>query len=62
MGLFMDMDKMLGDDFARGLENLQPLAEAKAMARVETARLAAVEAEKAAADLTAAQTATAAAE
>ena len=62
MGLFMDMDAMLGADFERGLSKLQPLAEAQAVARAETHRLAALEAEKQAADLAAEEAATASAE
>ena len=29
MGLFMDMEKMLGDDFSTGMTNLKKIVEAK---------------------------------
>lgn len=51
MGLFMDMDAMLGGDFNQGLTNLKGKAEAAAVARVEAEKKAAAEkvaAEKAA--------------
>jgi hypothetical protein len=50
MGLFMDMDKMIGKDFEAGLSNMQKAAEAEAKKRAEEKALA----EKAAADAAAA--------
>lgn len=49
MGLFMDMDAMLGADFEKGLKKLQPLAEEASKARVEAEAKAKAEAEAAAA-------------
>ena len=49
MGLFMDMDKMLGDDFNKGLNKLAPLAEAAASKRLEAEAAAAAAAQAAAA-------------
>jgi uncharacterized protein YndB with AHSA1/START domain len=40
-GVFMDMDKMLGDDFQRGLDNLKKLAEEEAARRMAEAKKAA---------------------
>jgi hypothetical protein len=37
MCIFMPMDKMIGPDFERGLQNLKTIAEAQAKARVEAA-------------------------
>lgn len=51
-GLFVDMDAMLGADFQRGLDRLEPLAEAAATERVAAA--AAAEAAAAAAAVAAA--------
>jgi uncharacterized protein YndB with AHSA1/START domain len=48
-GLFMDMDKMLGGDFDKGLNKLAPRAEAAAQARVDAEAKAKAEAEAAAA-------------
>ena len=48
MTLFMDMDEMLGGDFAEGLVNLKGMAESASVIRREAERLAAEEAEKAA--------------
>lgn len=39
-GMFVDMDEMLGADFAKGLDRLAPLAEAARRERVEAARAA----------------------
>ena len=41
MGLFMDMDAMLGKDFQHGLDKLPPLTETAATARLEAERAAA---------------------
>ena len=41
MTIFMDMDVMLGPDFAAGLANLKQMAESRAAGRVEAERLAA---------------------
>jgi len=49
MGLFMDMDSMLGGDFDKGLANLKPMAEEAATRRVEAERRAEAEAAAAAA-------------
>ena len=58
MCLFMDMDKMIGPDFERGLGQMKTSAEAEAMRQAEAARkeaeaAAAAAREKAAADATA---------
>lgn len=45
MGLFMDMDKMLGGDFERGLTSLKPLVEAEATKRTEAEAAAKAQAE-----------------
>jgi uncharacterized protein YndB with AHSA1/START domain len=39
--LFMDMDKMVGDDFEKGLANLKTIAESEAKKRADTAQAAA---------------------
>lgn len=49
MGLFMDMDAMLGGDFAKGLNTLTPMVEADAKARVATEAAAQAAADAAAA-------------
>lgn len=49
MGLFVDMDEMLGADFAKGLASLKGLAETNAAARIEAAKKAEAEAAEAAA-------------
>jgi hypothetical protein len=48
-GLFMDMEGMIGKDFAEGLSNLKPLVEADAGARIEAEKVLAQEAAAAAA-------------
>ena len=48
-GVFMDMDKMLGADFERGLDTLKPLAEDAAKARLAAEEAAAKAAAEAAA-------------
>lgn len=58
MGLFMNMDKMIGDDFEKGLGNLKGIVETEAKKREE----AKAAAEKAAAEAKAAEEAKAAAE
>ncbi|WP_164018906.1 SRPBCC family protein [Pyxidicoccus trucidator] len=57
--LFMDMDKMVGGDFERGLASMKTAAEAEAKKRAE-AEAARVAAEKAAAEKAAAEAAAAA--
>ncbi|HEV7298834.1 MAG TPA: SRPBCC family protein [Tepidisphaeraceae bacterium] len=39
IGLFMNMDKCVGDDFQRGLETMKTLAETRSTATLETAAL-----------------------
>lgn len=60
--VFMDMDKMIGADFEKGLATLKTVAETEAARRAAEAQKAAAEAQKAAAAAAEAQKAAAAAE